>query len=394
MGTEPEGTVADGFEGAAEAFGEAIRSGTELGAALSVYLDGRCVVDLWGGRSRPGVPWRRDTVVPLASATKGVVALAAQLLSERGLLDVEARVADYWPEFGCAGKDATRVRHVLEHTAGLLTFPRYWEVINPDGRQLADHHLMTSHLAAAPPSWPPGSRVQYTPLVFGYLAGELIRRVDGRTVGQFIAEEACGPLGLDLWIGLPACEAHRVAGVQAEDPAVHPRLTRLQERADQKARELVAKGCELDPDSAPYAGLFLHPSAEESRTRLAALLNDPYLRSAEIPGCNGISDARSMARLYAALARTAPGGDASTADGGFALGYMQLPMPTLAAPGALRVRPGPSVFGHSGAGGTLAFADPAHRLSFAYVKNRMLRLPNSTYDMVRSVYRCLSSLTT
>ncbi len=218
------GTVADGFEGVADEFDRIVRSGRESGAALCMHVDGRRIVDVWAGDCGQGSRWRRDTLVPLLSATKGLVTLCAQILVDRGRLDFDAPVADFWPEFGCTGKQATRVRHVLEHTAGVLTFPRYWEVIDREGTQLADCDPMTSALAAAPPSWAPGTRFQYTPLTFGYLIGELIRRVDGRSIGQFVEEEVSRLLDLDPWIGLPAAESGRVAVVQPEDPAEQPRL--------------------------------------------------------------------------------------------------------------------------------------------------------------------------
>ncbi|MGB6164304.1 MAG: serine hydrolase domain-containing protein [Pseudonocardiaceae bacterium] len=407
--TEVGGAVAAGFEPVVDELARLAEKGREAGAALAVYLDGIPVVDLWAGESHPGRSWVEGTACAILSATKGVTALCAQILNDRAQLDVDAPVARYWPDFAVAGKEHTLVRHLLSHTAGVLTFPRYWEVIGPAGRQLADWSLMTDRLAAAPPSWPPGTAFQYAPLSFGYLVGELVRRVDGRSLGRFVADELATPLGLDLWIGLPDKVRDRVAVILPADSAEQPRLARRQALADARARELVRDGRELEPDAAPFSGIFLRPDAEESSGYLPALMNDPILRAAELPACNGISTARSLCRMYAALsmdgelagvrivssasidrfAQAQP--LAGTKDGGFGLGYMRFPMQMLASSHELKVRPGRQSFGHSGAGGALGFADRDNRLAFAYVKNRILRLPTPTYNLVRSVYRCLGN---
>ncbi|GLL02115.1 serine hydrolase domain-containing protein [Dactylosporangium matsuzakiense] len=404
-----EGHVTVGFEPVADEVARIAGDGLESGGALAVHLDGRPVVDVWFGQAGPSRLWDADTACVMLSASKAIIVLCAQILVERGVLDLEAPVAAYWPEFAAAGKSRVLVRHVLTHTAGVLTFPRYWDVIGPDGMELADWPAVTQRLAAAPASWPPGTAFQYTPLTFGYLMGELIRRSDGRSIGQFVADELAGPLGLHLWIGVPDKVQERVARLVPEAPAENIRWARLQERTDHRARELVRRGHELHPDAGPYAGVFLGPEQTGSTGHLARLMNDPRLREAEIPACNAISTARSVSRLYAALSLDGaldgvrlvsadsieqfvdPEPSPGSAPSGFGLGYMKLPMITLARPGELSVRPSEGTFGHSGAGGALAFADRSNRLAFAYLKNRMLRFPTPTYDLVRAVYRCLGS---
>jgi CubicO group peptidase (beta-lactamase class C family) len=406
--TKVNGDVATGFESVADEVARHARAGVESGGALAVCLHGSPVVDVWFGEARPSRQWTMETACVMMSATKGVTALCAQILADRGRLDVDAPVARYWPEFAEAGKDHTLVRHVLAHTAGVLSFPRYWEVIGPEARELTDWRTITRRLAAAPASWEPGTGFQYAPLTFGYLVGELIRRVSGRTVGRFVAEELAVPLGLDLWIGIPDPVRERVATIIAEDRDENPRLARLQARADRRAQELVLGGRELDPAATPYSGLFMWPGRMESVGYLAALMNDPGLRAAELPACNGIATARSLCRLYGVLSMdgeldgvrlvsaasidrfTEPQSPAGGNDGGFGLGYMRLPMTTLARPGDLEVRPGSRTIGHTGTGGALGFADRDNGLAFAYLKNRMLRLPTPTYDLVRAVYRCLT----
>jgi CubicO group peptidase (beta-lactamase class C family) len=400
------GEVSVGFESITDEVAKIADDGLESGGALAVYLDGRMVVDVWFGESGPSRPWTEDTVCVMMSASKGIVALCIQILADRGALDVDAPVAVYWPEFAEKGKGRILVRHLLTHSAGILTFPRYWEIVGPDGRELADWFTMIQQLAAAPAAWAPGTAAKYAPLTFGYLLGELIRRVDGRTIGRFVAEEIAAPLDLDLWIGVPSSIQNRVATLIPEDPAENARWDRLQARADQLARELVQEGRELDLDAAPYASLFIGPDQHGSVGHLARLLNNPSLRAAEIPACNAIATARSLGRLYAALSLdgeldgvrlVSPGSTARFVDpvpsqettNGFGMGYMRLPMTTLARSGELPVRPGPSTIGHSGAGGALAFADRDNRLAFAFLKNRMLRFPTPTYDLVRASYRCL-----
>ena len=195
--------VCDGrFAEVATRLSENLDTGEELGACVAVVVDGEPVVDLWGGWADQGrtVPWRRDT--------KTVTSLAALLLVERRLLDVDAPVARYWPEFAARGKEGVLVRHLLSHTSGVSGWDRPVTVAD-----VCDVPASTARLAAQAPWWPPGTASGYHLLNYGHLVGELVRRIDGRTLGRFVAEEIAGPLGADFHIGLPDSESGRVADV-------------------------------------------------------------------------------------------------------------------------------------------------------------------------------------
>ena len=184
----------------------------DVGASAAVYLDGEPVVDIWGGYADADrtIPWERDTITNVWSVTKTMAALCALILADRGDLDLTAPVARYWPEFAAAGKEETQVRHLLAHTAGLPTWDEPMAV-----EDLYDWPAATARLAAQVPRWPPGTLAGYQALTQGYLVGEVVRRVTGRHLGTFFAEEVAGPLGADFHIGLPAEHDHRVAPVIA-----------------------------------------------------------------------------------------------------------------------------------------------------------------------------------
>ena len=203
-----EGTVELGFESVRDAFAEG-QAQDEGGAQLCVYRHGMRVVDLWAGMDKlNGRPFIADTITILMSCTKAVTAVCLHILAQRGLIDYDAPVARYWPEFAARGKASITVRDVLAHRAGLMGFD---EETGIDGRDLFDWNRCTSALANMEPWWKPGSAYFYHALTFGYLAGELVRRVSGKTVGEFVDAEIAGPLRLDLWIGLPSEQEHRVA---------------------------------------------------------------------------------------------------------------------------------------------------------------------------------------
>ncbi len=342
----------------------------EVGASVCVTVDGETVVDLWGGvaDTDTGRPWQKDTLAQFWSCTKGAVSLCAHVLASRSELDLDAPVARYWPEFGAAGKQDIPIRYLLSHQAGLAALD---EPIRDGG--LADWDLVVSRLAAQPPQWEPGTTHGYHALTFGHLIGEVIRRVSGRTVGQFLQQEICGPLSLDLWIGLPEEHRARVATNLSAEPAPGAPLPRFYEAAL------------TDPSSLAYkvmmnSGGYLFPGAT----------NDPALWSAEIPSVNGIGNARSLAGLYRPLALGGEGlVDAQS------LARMSSVFAAVAVDAVLRVPtrwtigfmkandnrhlpPGnddsvlipESAFGYLGSGGSLGFADPARRMSFAYVMNR------------------------
>jgi len=352
-----DGWVDPGFEGVRDAFVANFAEHGEVGAAVCVYVDGRPVVDLWGGVAdrRRERRWAEDTVVPVFSSTKGVTAVAASLAIERGLLDPDAPVASTWPEFAASGKEAITVRQVLSHQAGLPLV---------EGRFTLDEALswdpVVEALAAQAPLWPPGEQHGHHMRTYGWLVGELLRRASGRSPGRFVRDEVAEPLGLAIWIGLPEEAEPRVAQVVPPQNSL---------------RELLAPL----GDTLLLARVFGNPS---DLFDYDDMWNTRALHACELPSSNGIGDARSFARLYASLVGDGVGGrrllrpetvDAATVEQvrgtdavlgvetAFGLGFMLGASFGAANP--------PTCFGHAGAGGSLAFADPATGVAFGYVMN-------------------------
>ena len=254
----------------------------ELGAAFAAYRDGVLVVDLWGGvaDSTSGRPWQSHTLAPILSGTKGLVATCLLVLIERRALHLEAPVARYWPEFAAHGKETVLVRHVVSHTAGLPGIRR--RTVTPD--HLLDHELMAALLADEAPVWDPGTVLSYHPLTYGWLCGELVRRIDGRTVGAFFADELAAPLELDAWIGLPVAHEEDVARLELEPDWGRTSQTDPDRfRADRVNAATWGNPPILIRDGFDWNSLALH--------------------GAGMPGAGGVAHARSMARLYGCLAR-------------------------------------------------------------------------------------------
>jgi CubicO group peptidase (beta-lactamase class C family) len=394
------GYVAPGFGKVADALADRVATGAEVGAATAMYVDGQKVVDAWCGLAGDG-PWTADTLAVVYSSTKGATALCAHILADRGLLDVEAPVTRYWPEYGAAGKEATLVKHFLNHTAGVLTFPRYWEVIDAEGRGLEQTEEIVARLAAAPPAWAPGTQMGYHALTYGWLVGELVRRIDGRSIGQFFAEEVAGPLGLSLWIGLPPEHHGRVTDVlPAEPPANEEDLALYRTTVDKARADL--KASNYTSPEALWLGSIFTPVEVDPGEYLVTIMNRPWVRSAQVPGGNGIGTADGLARMYAPLAvggslegvtlvspcsisqfstpQPLPDGTST----GYALGYAVFP-PEAAALGV-----GPRAFGHAGAGGALGFADPDAGVAFGLIKNKMERVPGTADELTKALYASLS----
>ncbi|MEU6658986.1 serine hydrolase domain-containing protein [Streptomyces sp. NPDC046821] len=352
------------FDAVRAAFEENFDEREELGAAVTVLVDGSPVVDLWGGwadaaRTRA---WERDTVVNVWSTTKGPTALCAHILVDRGLLDPDAPVATYWPEFAAAGKERVLVRHLLSHRAGLAGLREPHTLA-----QLYDWELTTSRLAAQEPWWEPGSVSGYHALTYGFLVGEVVRRVSGLLPGAFLEREVTGPLGIDFTIGLPEKESVRAAEL------VHPRAKATSEQAAVFAQLTPAALASL---TNPLAG--------------AAEANTAAWRAAEIPAANGHGTARAVAALYGIVAGRgrsggrqilSPEGAERIREGqgscrdlvlgaGFAhdtelgLGLW------LSGPNA-SYGPNPRAVGHDGFGGSCGLADPEAGVSLGYVMNRM-----------------------
>jgi len=336
----------------------------EVGGALAVTLDGQLVVDLWGGyadaaRTRP---WERDTIVNVYSTTKGMTAICANRLIEAGRLDLDAPVATYWPEFARAGKKTLPVRYLLTHQAGLAA------ISTPvPSHKRYDWDFMTSALAAQRPWWEPGTQHGYHALTFGYLVGEVVRRIDGRTLGTYFREEIATPLGVDFHIGLDARDDARCADMIPAPPPP-PGAPNLFAAITQQPDSMIAK-------------VFGNPRLD------TAEVNTRAWRGSEIPAANGHGGARGLARVYGALAC---GGDLDgvhvlspqtieRANTEYAFGpdAVLAPLQTRFGLGFFLTQPmipfgpNPRAFGHPGAGGSLAFADPDARLGFAYVMNQM-----------------------
>lgn len=361
--TTVEGTAAAGFEAVVAAFEGNLTERGDLGAAFAVYVDGRPVVDVWGGMAdrAAGRPWQRNTIAGIFSGTKGLVATCVLMLVERGALELDAPVCRYWPEFAAEGKEGILVRHVVSHQAGLpgLTTPVTCEEAGDDVR-------MARLLAAQPALHPPGAGFYYHALTFGWLCGELVRRVDGRSVGRFLAEEVAGPLGLDAWIGLPAEQEPRVA---------------LLERGEGFGAQPREQG---GPEADPVAwSIWSNPPRFTSDP---LPVNTRAWRAAEIPGSSGVASAASLARLYGCLAR---GGELDgvrlLAPETLERGRMRLSYaiePYLGEPMAFGIGyglqteaqpygPVADAFGHNGAGGSVHGAWPELRTGFSYISTTL-----------------------
>ena len=351
-----DGTSAEGYEAVRDAFAANFVDPGELGAAVAVVADGRLVVDLWGGLADAHTerPWEEGTPVLVYSATKGPAAVCALLLWERGLLDIDAPVADVWPEFAAGGKEAVTTRHLLTHQGGLPVFDEpitFQECHDPD--------LVAARLAAQRPRWEPGTAHGYHPLTYGWLVGEVVRRVTGRTLGALLAEEVCGPLGLDFWIGLPA---EREADVARLAPA---RFDLAGMGADDPALAFVSTI--LDTTSLTFQAFANPPGQFDVES-----FNAPELHQAEWPAANGIGTARSLARLYGELAcdRVLSAGTLDDATRPQVSGPDRvLAVETTFGLGFSLNLAG--TFGHEGAGGAVAFADRSRRIGFAYVMNQL-----------------------
>lgn len=346
------GHTAPGLDRVRAAFAANFADGLEIGAAFAVCRDGEMLVDLWGGHAdRAGAkPWEHDTIVPVFSTTKPIAAIVLALLVERGLLDFDAPLAQIWPDFAAAGKDQLTLAQVMSHQAGI---PGFFDPIDPT--LWLDPLALSAALAALSPLWPPGTAHGYHPLTYGYLVGEAVRRcADGRSLGTILAEDICGPRGIDFHIGL--AEAHDARLGEMQRPTELPQL-----------------GAITPIKRAAFLTKWAGPDRGGRRWR-----------AIEIPSANGHGTARAVARLYSFFAQ---GGRideqrlvspavfaAATARRAFGEDLV-LPFTTDFAAGVMRnssavYGPNPESFGHSGWGGSMAFGDPKTGLSVAYIMNR------------------------
>ena len=398
------GLAESGFEEVRDAFAANFDRGLEVGAALCVHVNGRKVVDLCGGSfdAEGTRAYGPDTLQFVFSSTKGATAACAHLLAQRGLLDFDAPVATYWPEFAQAGKADLPVRYLLSHQAGLPVVDR---------RLTTDEFLswdpIVAALAEQAPIWEPGTAHGYHAVSYGYLVGEVVRRISGRSLGAFFAEEIAGPLGLEFYIGLPGALEERVSPIMGGSILGAAAGVRDDDGGG---------GDHVDPDAAPPAFDFTNTVLARALNLAGAIrdlnwMNTPAWHAAEMPAANGITNAVSLSRMYAGLTGTVEGGPAApllspeeidkartvlTFGEDQVFGSVGMPMKQkiglgywVASPEALFGAEG--AFGHSGAGGSYGFADPENGLAVGYVMNKMSHelLDSRPHDIVSSIYQAI-----
>jgi CubicO group peptidase (beta-lactamase class C family) len=381
------------FAAVREEFARNLLERGEVGASVCVVVDGRTVVDLWGGVAdrRAQTPWERDTIGLVWSCTKGIVAVCAHLLLSRGLLDLDAPVLHYWPEFGEAGKEAITPRLILSHQAGL---PAIRQPLPPGA--LYDWDFFTRTLADEAPFWEPGTRQGYHAFTFGHLVGELVRRVSGKSLEEFFRDEIGAPRGLDLHLGIGEQDEVRVAPTIRPDPVpageVPWRFLQALNADPQSLQALITRNSGL------------RPGEHDSRQAHAAVL----------PSFGALGNARSLAGLYAAVLDGLVDDDVLAAMGAvqsasacdavllvglrFSLGFMKSSdnRRSLTAGARDSMILSESAFGHAGMGGSLGFADPAAKMAFGYTMNKQGRgvlLNERGQALVDAVYRALGATT-
>ncbi|MBO3662694.1 serine hydrolase domain-containing protein [Microbacterium stercoris] len=387
MTIELNGYVHPDYENVAEVFQKTARE--TGGSALSIRVEGETVMDLWQGTAdeESGRPWTSDTPVVVFSATKGLVAILVAQLVEEGLLELDAPVARYWPEFARAGKEAVTVRQLLAHRAGLAA-----PVVDIDLDTALDWDAVTGLLAAQEPLWQPGTAYGYHALTYGWLAGELVRRLTGRSVGEALQDRIAGPLHADAWIGLPESREGDVARLHAGRSLLVP-----------------------PPSGAPG------PSGEDARWISRAMtlgaafpaelvvrgrgFDDPQVHRAEVPGAGGIATARALAAIWSATVVETEGvrllNPAVIADmtevqsEGQPVWWLPGPYPRWGTGFMLTsdVREFLSAhsFGHDGAGGQVAFADSEARVGFGYITNHFeVAQDERGTELVRALRRALA----
>ncbi len=360
-----QGSVAPGFEPVMVAFEENMASRGEVGAAVSVWHRGREVVTVAGGVMTPGgAPYGPDTLQLVFSTTKGAAAVCVGMCVDRGLLDLDAPVARYWPEFAAAGKEDVTVAELMSHRVGLTSIDAKLSLADA-----LDWATVTKHLAAQAPYWEPGTAHGYHGLTYGWLAGELVRRVDGRSVGTFLRDEVATPLGIEFYIGLPASLEPRVAPVITAPPPSTPEVAAMLAQV-------------FGPDTFGGSALSLN-GAFAAASPSDSVFNRRDVHAAEVPAANGITTASSLAKMYAAcvgqidgtrllsptyvdrarVTLTSGPDRCLVADTTFGIGFM--------THGTFSPLLGPGSFGHPGAGGSVGAALPDKELAFGYVMNQM-----------------------
>lgn len=382
-----EGTFDPKFKPVVDAIVENFEKHDEVGANTTITLEGKTVLDIWGGKkARGGDPWEKDTVSIVFSCTKGATSLCAHMLADRGKLDLDAKVADYWPEYAKNGKEDTLVSMMLDHSAGL---PHIRAKVKDNG--YCDYDYMVKLLEEEEPFWKPGVRNGYHGVTLAWTVGELVHRASGKRMGKFFADEVAKPLGLDFWVGTPEEIEPRIADMIFAEPdpaAANSKFTQA-----------------LINDPASPAHLFLLNNGGTN-------FNARGTHAAEIGSANGITNGRGLAGMYAPLANGGGklvGKDTLARMGRvamathedatllipsrFALGYMKsMDNRVLKDEPNSSCIMGDAAFGHVGMGGSLGFADPEARMSFGYNMNRMgagILLNNRGQALVDAAYTSL-----
>ncbi len=367
MSVTIHGAVAPGFEAVADAFERAFADRPRMGGGLHILVNGQCVADLWGGvaDARDGRAWTKDTPSTIFSCTKGLVSILAARLVQEGRLDYNAPVARYWPEFAVAGKDPVTVGQALAHQAG-LSAPRA-DLVEDD---IVDWDRVTAILAAQEPLWPLGKGYQYHALTHGWLVGEIIRRVTGKSVGAYFKELVAGPLGVDAWIGLPDEFAGKPAHIEVSQPL----------------QALWAEEAKKPAPNWPYKAMTLGNALPVDLVSEHGGFNKQRIRAAEIPGAGGVASAEALATIWSASVVSTRGinllDPAVIAE---ATRTQSEGMPVFGGEppysrwgygfqldSEARRYIGDGCFGHDGAGGQIGFADPARQIGFGFVTNWMM----------------------
>ena len=370
-----QGQVEDGFGAVADTFKENFSLFPELGAAVTVYSGGRKVVELWDGEAAPGRAWSADTVVPVFSCAKGLVSVVVHLLAQDGRLDLDAPIGDYWPEFVAEGKEAVTCRMVLGHRAGIPVLDR-----SPAFDEIAAWDPVIAAIEAQKPLWEPGTTYEYHGHVFGFVLGEVVRRLTGQLPGAYFRTVVGDPFGLRAWIGMPASEL--------------PVLARLAEAGSRPT---------MDPEHLLMRIVTMNGALEFPGLDVPHGWNDPALLQSELPGAGAVASATGLAGVYAAAITGIDGSapllspetvsdaarEVSSGTGflGFDAGARWGSGFLLDSP--FRPTLGPRSLANDGAGGQFAFGDDEHGIAFAYTANRMIGhgdpRASRLVDAVRSV---------